>query len=276
MNSVVKLAVLVTCANVMIQGEESKYDLDVLLAEYCQGLEFIDEWFLGPVRVKAPDAKAWCRHLQEEEVERVRLYFRPSTLKGLPKTIPPELAMYGSNWLIETQYGKINRLYAVLPIARDMRLPKKWSIYLALREGACLNLADNSPTVSKSRMNLKRVLHRLIRFSKKLDSELDSAEYWSKTFNRYRRILLGAEPRRLDGIIPQGIYSDDAQQLLQASIECFSVFDGLSSWNEIGFEESLAVEHACHSLELHRTICESVTSVINRCVLNLDPTSKCS
>lgn len=264
MNPVVKLVALVTVANVIVQGDRTNHDLDAILAEYCRDLEFIDEWFLGPVRVKQQNAMAWCRHLQEEGVERVRMYFRPSTLKGLPLTIPPELAMYGSNWLIETQYSKINRLYAVIPNARDMRLPKKWSIYLALREGACLNLEDNSPTLPKSRENLKRVLNRLIRFSKKLDSELSSVEYWSQTFDRCKRILLGTEPRRLDDFILQGIYSTDAQQLLQASIECFSVFDGLSSWNEIEREESCVGEHASLSMELYRTICESITSVTNR------------
>lgn len=259
-----RLVALVTCVNVYLQDDETKINLEPTIAEYCHGFEFINNPFVCDDKTRvgkqiiATDASKWFVHLKKQGPLRVRLHYRPSIRDDVPVGILTISAGCGSNWLVETQYNQINRLYVNILNPRVRGISQPWKTFFALLEGACLNLEDTSPSVDESRKVLDQLLEELSDFA----GRFEWSKHWVYTFNKSRKILDEFEPSESDNLVPPGIYSKEARQLLQAALGSW-IFGGMSSWNDLAFRGKAAAQYSSLSKQLYETICKSISSVVN-------------
>ena len=255
-----RLVVLVTSANVYLNNDEDKYNMDPAITEYCHGVEFIENplpGVAGSMRTIAPNAERWFMHLKQEGPARVRLHYHPFTRDDIPQRIRDVVTEYGSNWLIETQYNKLNRLYVQIMNSQKLSIPPSWKKFFVLLEGGSKNLDDTSPSVQESIDNLDRVLEMLSNFA----DRFEYTKHWADNFASPRQILHDTSSSSID-LIPNGIYSNDAYHLLQAALSSW-VFGGMGSWNDLAFNGDDDTQYASLTGQLYETICTSIVSVVN-------------
>ena len=93
-------------------------------------------------------------------------------------------------------------------------------------------------------------------------NQFEHTEHWAGIFDRSRKILEEFEPSESDDFIPDGIYSKEARQLIQAAFASW-VFGGMGSWNDLAFNGEDGVQYASLSKQLYEAICSSMASVSN-------------
>lgn len=256
-----RLVALVTCANVYLQGNETKFNLEPTITEYCHGLEFIEKPIFGIAgsnRVIAADAKKWFTYLKGQGVARVRLHYSPSNRGDISQEIMDDIVECGGDWLIENQYSSSSHLYVPIAYPGDKGIGPAWKTYFARLKDTTKNLDDSSPSVLESRITLDGLLETLSNFAQKFEY----SAHWSDNFDRSREILEKFEPSESDDFIPRGLYSKEARQLLQAVLSSW-VFGGMGSWNDLAFNGEDGNQYTSLTHQLYETICRSISSVTN-------------
>ena len=255
-----RLVALVTSANVYLNDDTEKHNLESTITEYCHGVEFIDNPLLGiagSTRTIASNAEKWFAYLKEEESTKVRLHYNPSARADIPQSIRDIIVEYANGWLIEAQYSEFNRLYVQLMNSQKMGLPPSWKTYFVLLEDSCKNLDNTSPSVKESIDNLDSLLETLSGFA----NRFEHTRHWADNFTASRQVLHNSSLTFID-LIPNDIYSKDAYQLLQAVLSSW-VFGGMGSWNDLVFNGDDANRYESLTKQLYEIICTSIASVVN-------------
>ncbi len=251
---------LVTSANVYLNSDEKKYNLDRTITEYCHGVEFIENplpGIPGSIMTIASDVMKWFNHLRNDGSERVRLHYNPSTRDDIPQNIKTEIIANSSSWLFETQYGDSSRLYINVVNLQKLGISQLWKTYFVLLKGACKNLDDTSLSVNESIEHLDSILTMLCNFA----DRFEHTKHWVDNFTWSRQILSKSNLSSID-LIPNDIYSKDAYRLLEAALSSW-VFGGMGSWNDLAFNGDDANQYTSLTRQLYEAICTSIVSVVN-------------
>ncbi|MGY5876105.1 MAG: hypothetical protein RTU30_10190 [Candidatus Thorarchaeota archaeon] len=250
-----QLVPLVTYANVIIQGRELDFDIERLSSKYCYKLEFIEEPLedvAGSTRVIAPDAFSWFSYLKDQDADRVKLQYQPSSHPDLPDHIAAAFVGGGSSWFVEVQLGDASHIYTEMSLGTQ---PNK-TAFTRLR-GDFDHLED-SLSISSARDRLDKVLQGLIEFTE----EFEVTQHWSEIFKRSRHALTQLQSSRTDEFILNGVYSIEVRQLIEAGFSS-DVFGGMGSFSDLGFSGSVQENYSSLSEELYAAICYAILSGVN-------------
>ncbi|MHA1930140.1 MAG: hypothetical protein ACTSV2_16335, partial [Candidatus Thorarchaeota archaeon] len=101
------LTSLVTTVNIHLQEKEKQFNLVRTLADYCHGMEFIEEPITdiaGSTKVIASNVMSWFTYLKEQGAKGAKLHYVDSPRSELPDHISVAFRGGGSGWIIEIQY----------------------------------------------------------------------------------------------------------------------------------------------------------------------------
>ncbi len=256
-----RLIALVTAANVYLNDNENRYNLEPTITEYCYGLEFIvtpPPGIAGSIQTIASNAKDWFEYLKKEGPARMILHYNPSARDDIPQGIRDEVTAYGDDWLLEAQYSQSDRLYVNIVNYQKIGITELWKTYFALLKGTCSNLDDTSPSVNESIDHLDHILEMLSNFA----DRFEHTKHWAAIFNNSRQLLHDSNLSISLDAVPIGIYSDDGYRLLKAALSSW-VFGGMGSWNDLAFGEEDEHQYSTLTSQLYNTICTSIASVVN-------------
>jgi hypothetical protein len=250
-----QLVPLVTYANVILQGRDPDFDIERACTEYCHKLEFIEEPLedmAGTTRVIAPDAFTWFRNLKDQGADRVKLQYQPSSLPELPDHITAAFVGGGSIWYVEVQLDDASHIY----IEREQGTkPNKIALTRIHQD---FDHLEDSSSVSMAKDRLDKVLHSLIVFTGKFEF----TQHWSENFERSRQALTHVQSSRVDDRIPNGVYSIEAIQLIEAGFAS-DVFGGMGSFTDLAFSGADQEKYASLSKELYEAMCDAILSGVN-------------
>jgi len=103
------------------------------------------------------------------------------------------------------------------------------------------------------------VLQELAEFAGKFDY----SKHWVANFNYSLKALNEFEPEDSDDLIPAGIYSKEARQLIETAFRSSGVFGGMGSWNDLVFSGADQEYYTSLSAELYSTLCQAIVSGVN-------------
>ncbi|MBN2231062.1 MAG: hypothetical protein JW779_15870 [Candidatus Thorarchaeota archaeon] len=252
---------LVTYGNLFLQGRDSQFDIETLVTHNCYRLDFVEPTIAGvagSVRTLASDAYKWFKYLKDNGVKVLKLHFETNLESDLPDHISAAFIGGGSNWFIEAQSDHSSALYLCGWIPTESGgydLRKTHYLHLNSETHHLDNLVSS---VNESREELSSILQELSEFA----GRFDYSKHWSENFKTSHAILLEFEPKTDDELLPAGIYSKEARQLIEGALSSW-VFGGMGSWNDMSFDGDDQDLYSTLSDRLYTAICSSIVSGVN-------------
>ncbi len=257
-----QVVALVTYGNLFLHDRSSDFDFDKLVTNNCYKFDFMDLPVMeiaGSTKVLASDASKWFDYLKGQGAKKLKLYYKTSSHSDLPDHISTAFVGGGSQWLIEVQFETTSDLYlSEWYGTKEMGLDTRKTHCVRFNPDMT-HLDDVSDSVKKLRENLGKVLQELTEFAGKFDY----AKHWVANFNYALSTLKGFEPQKTDELIPAGIYSNEARQLIEAAFRSSGVFGGMGSWNDLAFSGNDQEYYTSLSAELYLTLCQAIVSGVN-------------
>jgi hypothetical protein len=255
-NTIVRNVALVTYGNLFLQGKDTEFDIDILVAHNCYGIDFVNppiEGIAGSSKVLASDTSKWFSFLKNHGAKKLKLFYRNAEQFDLPDHISTAFVGGGSQWFIEVQYDNTSDLY-LSDWTSTESMPGK-THYLCFNRGI-KHLAHHSLSVKESREKLRTILRELSQFAS------EHVKSWVSNFENPLTTLDMFSPDASDEFLPAGIYSKSAHQLIEAAFRS-DVFGGMGSWNDTA--------HMIHSEEnqkIHAKLSEELYLIKNNAIVS--------
>ncbi len=257
---VAQIASMVLHANAFLQGHKISFGLDHSLAQFCYSIEFVTippEGTLEDNSVVAGNPNEWFTFLDNQEFERLNLYYGKMNQAEISDRIGATFVGGGSRWIIRALRNEVCNLWEGIWKGAKMKGDRHWKVYYYL-------LASDQPLISesislrKAQSRFRSALDNIISFAQ----ERESTRHWIENFDTAKQALDGESPIPESDYMPKSFLPKEAEQLFVA---CFNgwVFGGMGSWNEYWFEGDVMDEYNRVSDELYEAICISLIAAVN-------------
>jgi hypothetical protein len=266
MNGPLAQLVALTChGNAALQGLRSPTPFfpDHSTCRFCDRVEFVApvrRWFgRAGDRVVATEPDAWFAWLRSTGVSSLRMLREPQHHPLAPDRMTAGFANGGGNWILSAfdgrAYGSWLAHWNVWN--RDAPAQRIWRVgYRLVRTSAAHETTPDFGTVSAA---LRAALVDVRAFSAAHDCDPFTAG-----FDDALAALDGAThaPVYHNDLFERGALSDAAAQVLAAAQHA-SVFGGMGSWNDMGFDGDAQVAYERVSEALFRALNASICAAAN-------------